>query len=143
MREDAPLVACGKEPLVLKIKEGLSIKCIKVPAGKALLGEPFYVATRYQEEYPRMVTITKPFYLAEVPVTQEIWEAVMGSNPSKLKNTQIPVQNPHFAEIEKFCKILSEKTGAKVRLPTGAEWEYAARAGTSNPGFPACCMRAP
>lgn len=135
LAEDKPFVPAGKE-LVLKINDALSLKCVHLPAGKALLGEPFYVAIRYQEEYPRPVTLSRPFYLAEIPVTQEIWEAVMGSNPSKEKNPKLPVQNPPFPEIERFCKLLSEKTGRKVRLPSGAEWEYAARVGTSNPGFP-------
>src|SRR5579872_1701598 len=136
LREDQPFEAAGKEPLVLRIHDTLHLPCIRIPAGKALLGEPFYVAIRYQEEYPRLVTLTKPFYLAEIPVTQEIWEAVMGANPSQVKDPKLPVQNPRFADIDRFCRILSERTGRKVRLPTGAEWEYAARVGTSNPGFP-------
>jgi formylglycine-generating enzyme required for sulfatase activity len=81
------------------------------------------------------VTLTKPYYMAEIPITQEMYEAVMGTNPSTVKDPQLPVQNPPFAEINKFCQILSEKNGKKVRLPTDAEWEYAARVGTSNPGF--------
>jgi len=136
LTEDKPFQPAGKEPLILRINETLSLPCVRIPAGKALLGEPFYVAIRYQEEYPRPVTLTRPFYLAEIPVTQEIWEAVMGSNPSKVKDPKLPVQNPSFPDIERFCRILSEKTGRRVRLPSGAEWEYAARAGTSNPGFP-------
>jgi formylglycine-generating enzyme required for sulfatase activity len=90
---------------------------------------------RYQEEYPRLVTLTKPYYMAEIPITQEMWEAVMGNNPSKQKGAQVPVQNPLFPDVDTFCRILSQKTGHKVRLPSAAEWEYAARVGTSNPGF--------
>jgi len=136
LMEDKPFVAADPEPLTLKISDALALRCVRIPAGKALLGEPFYVAIRYQEEYPRVVTLTKGFYVSEIPITQEIWEAVMGSNPSKVKDPKMPVQNPLFPDIDKFCRILSEKTGKKVRLLSGAEWEYVARVGTSNPGFP-------
>lgn len=136
MMEDKPLEPAAGEPLVLKITDTLSLRLIRIPPGKALLGQPFYVAIRYQEEYPRLVTLTRPFYLAEIPVTQEIWEAVMGGNPSKVRDPKLPVQNPPFPDVEQFCRSLSEKTGRKVRLPSAAEWEYAARSGTSNPGFP-------
>ncbi len=134
--EDKPFVAAGKELLTLKINDSLNLPCVKIPAGKALLGQPFYVGIRYQEEYPRLVTLTRSYFLAEISVTQEIWEAVMGSNPSKVRDPKMPVQNPLFPDIEAFCRILSERSGKKVRLPSAAEWEYAARSGTSNPGFP-------
>jgi formylglycine-generating enzyme required for sulfatase activity len=136
MAEDKPFAVSDREPLILNINGSLTLRCVGIPAGKAFLGEPFYVAIRYQEEYPRLVTLTRGFYVSEIPITQEIWEAVMGTNPSKVKDPKVPVQNPLFPDIDKFCQILAEKTHRKVRLLSGAEWEYVARVGTSNPGFP-------
>ena len=81
------------------------------------------------------MTLTKPLYLAEIPVTQEMYEAVMGKNPSGQKGPQIPVHQVSCVDIQKFCRALSETSGRKVRLPTQAEWEYAARVGTSNLPF--------
>jgi formylglycine-generating enzyme required for sulfatase activity len=132
---DKPLVMPGKEPLILKVNDTLSLKCILLPAGKFMMGNPFYSDPRWQDEYPHLVTLTKPFYLAEIPVTQEMYEAVMGANPSTVKDPKRPVRNVLCTDINKFCQILSEKNGRKVRLPTEAEWEYAARVGTSNPPF--------
>ncbi len=136
MMPDQPFVLPDKEPLVLKINDALTLNCIKVPPGRFYAGESCFVATRYIEQFPHLTTLTRPVYVAEIPVTQEIWEAIMGANPSKTKDPRLPVENPAAADVEKFCKLLSEKTGRAVRLPTGAEWEYVARSGTSNPGFP-------
>jgi len=132
---DKPLVMPGKEPLILKVNDALSLKCILLPAGKFMMGNPFYSDPRWQDEYPHLVTLTKPYYLAEIPVTQEVYEAVMGANPSTVKDPKRPVRNVLCTDINKFCQVLSEKNGRKVRLPTEAEWEYAARVGTSNPPF--------
>lgn len=133
---DKPFIRPRQEPLVLKINDQLSLKCIAIPPGKFLMGTPFYMWPYYQEEYPHLVTLTKPFYMAEIPVTQEMYVAVMGSNPSMAKDPQLPVENPRFADLDRFCRLLSETNGRRVRLPTDAEWEYAARVGTSNPPFP-------
>ncbi len=132
---DKPFTRSDVEPLLLAVTDKLTLKCVAIPPGKFLMGTPFYMWPYYAEEYPHLVTLTRPFYLAEIPVTQEIFEAVMGHNPSTIKDPQLPVQDPRFTDIQKFCQILSAKTGRKVRLPTDAEWEYAARVGTSNPGF--------
>jgi len=132
---DRPFVMPEGEPLVLKINEKLSLKCIRVPAGKFLMGEPYYQCRHWQEDPPHMVTLTKPYYMAEHPVTQEIYEAIMGDNPSKIKDPRMPVHNVDCFNMYRFCERLAAKTGRKVRVPTGAEWEYAARVGTSNPTF--------
>jgi formylglycine-generating enzyme required for sulfatase activity len=113
----------------------LTLKCIHIPAGKFLMGTPVYMWPYHVEEYPHQVTLTRDYYLAEIPITQEMYEAVTGKNPSLVKNPQLPVQNPTFKDVEKCCDILSRTNGKKVRLPTTAEWEYAARVGTSSPAF--------
>jgi hypothetical protein len=137
---DKPLAMPAKEPLLLKVDDALSLKCILLPAGRFFERVPFYATyeyegnqMRYDDDYPRMVTLTKPFYLAEIPVTQEMYQAVMGSNPSEQQGLQLPVTRVPAADIRKFCQILSEKNGRNVRLPTAAQREYAARVGSSNP----------
>jgi hypothetical protein len=132
---DRPFVMPGRAPLLLKVSDTLTLRCVHVPAGRFLMGTPVYMWPYHVEEYPHQVTLTRDYYLAEIPVTQEMYEAVMGKNPSLVKGPELPVQNPTFKDIERFCAILSKKTGRKVRLPTSAEWEYAARVGTSSPAF--------
>jgi formylglycine-generating enzyme required for sulfatase activity len=132
---DRPLVMSARDPLLLKVGARQTLKCVPIPAGQFLMGTPVYLWPYHVEEYPHEVTLTRDYYLSEVPITQALYEAVMGTNPSTVKDPQLPVQNPSFGEIKKFCDILSEKNGKKVRLLTSAEWEYAARVGTSNPGF--------
>jgi formylglycine-generating enzyme required for sulfatase activity len=132
---DKPFVTSRKIPLDLKINEKLSLRCVHVPPGEFLMGTPVWAWPYFQEEYPHRVKLTKAYYISETPVTQEMYEAVMGENPSAVKDAKLPVENPKFADIDRFCAKVSEKTGRKVRLPTDAEWEYVARVGTSNPGF--------
>jgi formylglycine-generating enzyme required for sulfatase activity len=132
---DKPFVMPRRDPLHLTVGDQQTLKCVHIPAGTFLMGTPVYMWPFHVEEYPHLVTLTRDYYMAETPITQEMYEAVMGKNPSVVRDPQLPVQNPTFADLKKFCDILSEKNGKKVRLPTAAEWEYAARVGTSNPGF--------
>jgi hypothetical protein len=132
---DKPFVMPSRGPLLLKVGDEQTLKCVHIPRGTFLMGTPVYMWPYHVEEYPHRVTLTRDYYMAEMPITQEMYEAVMGKNSSLVKDPQLPVQNPTFKEIEQFCDILSKKNRKKVRLPTSAEWEYAARVGTSSPAF--------
>jgi hypothetical protein len=135
---DKPFVVPDKPPLVLKISDAVSLKCIYIPPGKFFMGEPFYLAPHWQEDPPHMVTFTKGYYLSETQVAQEAFQAVTGYNPCKQDvGPQQPIHTVSCVDMYKFCQMLSEKTGQKVRVPTAAEWAYAARVGTSNPPFSA------
>ena len=79
------------------------------------------------------VTISKPFYMQRTEVTQAQWTAVMGSNPSHFAQCgdTCPVEQVSWNDIQVFVERLNERTSGGCRLPTEAEWEYAARSGTT------------
>jgi formylglycine-generating enzyme required for sulfatase activity len=129
---DRPFNPPAQAAIVLKISDTLALKCVAIPAGRFLQGSPFY-QRRYQDEYPHEVVLTRAYFMSEIPVTQEMFEALMGTNPAASKGAKFPVERAAFRDILEFCRILSRKNAVTVRLPTDAEWEYAARVGTSNP----------
>lgn len=136
-----PFVMPGKTPLILKVTDTLSLQCILVPTGKIFMGSFYHTFERdgsycrYDDDFPHMWTLTKPYYLAEIPVTQEMYESVMGDNPSDQKNPQLPVTRVAATHVDRFCQILSEKNHRTVRLPTAAEMGNAGMVGTSDPSF--------
>ncbi|MDR0249522.1 MAG: SUMF1/EgtB/PvdO family nonheme iron enzyme [Oscillospiraceae bacterium] len=82
------------------------------------------------------VTLTSDYYIGVYPVTQEQWVSVMGSNPSRHnKGGAYPVENVSWDNVRVFLDKLNQKTGKEYRLPTEAEWEYAARGGAGSLGF--------
>lgn len=82
------------------------------------------------------VTITRNYYMCEIPVTQELWTTVMGSNPSYFFISPLyPVLNVSWDACQQFITKLNQLTGQSFRLPTEAEWEFAARGGNLSHGY--------
>lgn len=135
---DHPFVTSQEKPIVLNIADGLTLKCVPIPPGTFIMGSPFYQMPRYQDECPHEVTLTKTFCFSEIPITQEMWEAVMGKEANRSRNRapQFAVEDSPFPDIREFCRRVSAKNERTVRVPTAAELEYVGRLGTSNPCFP-------
>jgi formylglycine-generating enzyme required for sulfatase activity len=115
----------------------IGMQFVLIPAGTFMMGADKDFAEASDYEQPRhQVTISKPFYLGVYNVTQKDWTAVMGNNPSKCRGEDNPVETVSWKDIQDFIKRLNQKEGhSRYRLPTEAEWEYAARAGSTSTYF--------
>ena len=87
------------------------------------------------DEKPTHSVTLSSYYIGQTEVTQELWQAVMGSNPSAFKGSNRPVENVCWDDCQEFIRKLNSMTGQKFRLPTEAEWEYAARGGNKSKGY--------
>ena len=127
LSEQVEQIAWPKE-LTVSIGEDDAMEFVLIPAGSFNMGSKL----RADERPVREVTIAKPFYLGKYEVTQSQWTAVMATNPSRVFKAGAPVTNVGWTDCQTFC----EKLGTIVpnhqfRLPSEAEWEYAARAGST------------
>ena len=119
---------------------GVSFKMVAVEGGTFQMGEQ---QNPYSDEKPVHSVTLSDYYIGETEVTQALWEAVMGSNPSDFKGKENPVENVNYDDCVAFVKKLNEKlkaagqlpAGREFRLPTEAEWEFAARGGNSSQGY--------
>lgn len=85
------------------------------------------------DELPAHEVTVSPFSIGQTEVTQELWEAVMGTNPSSFTgDPQRPVEQVSWEDCQEFISRLNAITGKSFRLPTEAEWEYAARGGSKS-----------
>jgi len=110
----------------------IGMEFVEIPAGEFDMGSPWNEAGRFVNEEPvHRVKISNAFYLGKYEVTQKQWRDVMGNVPS-FKGDNLPVDHVSWNDIQDYIKKLNEKEGVnKYRLPTEAEWEYSARAGTT------------
>lgn len=106
---------------------------VVVPAGSLLMGSPVSEAGRDSDEGPQRRVIVANFELGKTEITQGQWKAVMGSNPSSFSacGDTCPVENVGWEDAQAFIRKLNAQTGRRYRLPSEAEWEYAARAGST------------
>jgi formylglycine-generating enzyme required for sulfatase activity len=129
-----------------KLAGGVVFDMIGIPAGGFYMGsstediervlrlEAWFkrwdVETWLRREMPQHRVSLRGFCMSKTPVTQEQWQAVMGSNPCHFSGAKKPVESVCWWEAVEFCERLSQVTGKCYRLPSEAEWEYACRAGT-------------
>ena len=116
--------------------KGVSFNMVLVDGGTFTMG-----ATSEQgsdaanDEKPAHQVTLSTYHIGETEVTQELWQAVMGSNPSKFKGSKLPVENVSWDDCQTFITKLNRLTGKTFRLPTEAEWEFAARGGNQSKGY--------
>ncbi|MFN7696122.1 MAG: SUMF1/EgtB/PvdO family nonheme iron enzyme [Burkholderiales bacterium] len=108
---------------------------VRLPAGTFTMGSPAHEADRRSNEGPQRPVTISAFWMGRTEVTQGQWRAVMGNNPSRFSSCgdNCPVENVSWDDIQQFLLKLNQLTGQSYRLPTEAEWEYAARAGCASP----------
>ena len=123
-------VSFGGNTISIPVKNGITIDMVKVEAGIFMMGATSKKLNPYNDEKPvHQVTLTNDYYMGKYEVTQALWQSVMGSNPSYFKGDNLPVEKVSWDDCQEFISKLNSITGRKFRLPTEAEWEYAARGG--------------
>ncbi|MGE0827601.1 MAG: SUMF1/EgtB/PvdO family nonheme iron enzyme [Candidatus Binatia bacterium] len=117
-------------PLAPTITSSIGMELILISPREFLMGSEEGMD---REKPVRRVQISQPFYMGKYPVTQSQWQVVMGNNPSRFTgDLNRPVEQVSWDDVQEFLRKLNErKKGTPYRLPTEAEWEYAARAGTT------------
>ena len=126
----------GGNTISIPVKKGISIDMVKVEAGTFMMGATSEMENPYSWEKPvHQVTLPHDYYMGKYEVTQALWKTVMGSNPSYFKGDDLPVEEVSWEDCQEFISKLNSMIGRKFRLPTEAEWEYAARGGKKSRGY--------
>ncbi len=121
----------------VKLQKGPSgnIEMVFVKGGTFQMGCTSEQSDCNDDEKPVHTVTVSDFYMGKYEVTQKQWKEIMGNNPSYFKGDNLPVERVSWNDIQEFLKKLNQKTGMNYRLPTEAEWEYAARGGVKSRGY--------
>ncbi|MFN6564068.1 MAG: SUMF1/EgtB/PvdO family nonheme iron enzyme [Nostoc sp. ChiSLP01] len=114
---------------------GVTLEMVQIPGGTFMMGSPEGEKGRDSDESPQHEVKVPGFFMGKYEVTQAQYQAIMGTNPSRFKGENRPVEQVSWDNAVEFCQKLSQKTGGTYRLPSEAEWEYACRAGTTTPFY--------
>ncbi len=117
--------------VIKKLEENM----VRVEGGTFTMGATSEQGSPYIDEKPTHQVTLSTYYIGKYEVTQAEWQAVMGTNPSDFKGDNLPVECVSWDDCQEFIRKLNELTGKQFRLPTEAEWEYAARGGNLTQGY--------
>ncbi len=112
-------------------ENSIGVKLVWVPSGSFLMGSQPGEKFRQEEEVQHQVALSRPFRIGMTEITQQQWDAVMGSNRGEHQGGNLPVERVSWLKAIEFCRKLSIREDKKYRLPTEAEWEYVCRAGST------------
>ena len=116
--------------------KGVEFTMIAVEGGTFTMGAtPEQGSDAGSDEKPAHKVTLSDYHIGETEVTQALWQAVMGKKPSKYKGYNLPVEVVSWNDCQNFVKKLNSLTGRNFRLPTEAEWEYAAQGGNKSRGY--------
>ena len=114
---------------------GVTFEMVGVKGGTFTMGGTSEQGSDAESDETTHSVTLSDYCIGKFEVTQELWEAVMGSNPSYFKGSKNPVENVSWDDCQTFIRKLNSLMGANFRLPTEAEWEYAARGGNKSRGY--------
>ena len=125
----------AKEEEVRRQQSALNIEMVYVAGGTFTMGASASDSEAYDWEKPAHSVTLSGYYIGKYEVTQKQWMEIMDSNLSKFKGDNLPVENVSWNEVQEFIRKLNARTGKRYRLPTEAEWEFAARGGNNSRGY--------
>lgn len=111
---------------------GVSFDMVRVDGGTFMMGTDEKSVEIYEGERPSHQVTLSSYYIGRTEVSQALWKAVMGSNPSKVKGNNMPVETVSWNDCQEFISKLNILTGETFSLPTEAQWEFAARGGNKS-----------